>query len=104
MPAGWIDDARRPQYVARLAARRDALPRSWRPRVASPFDYAIIRVVPRVEREEFVNAGVIVFARTLDYLGCACALDVRDVARRSIRADRAAIRRHHRRVRLRGDA
>jgi hypothetical protein len=25
------------------------------------FDYATIRVVPRVEREEFVNAGVIVF-------------------------------------------
>ncbi len=25
------------------------------------FDYAVIRVVPRVEREEFVNAGVIVF-------------------------------------------
>ena len=43
--------------------------------MASPFDYAIVRVVPRVEREEFVNAGVIVFARTLDYLACACALD-----------------------------
>lgn len=26
VPAAWIDDARRPQYVARLAARRDALP------------------------------------------------------------------------------
>jgi hypothetical protein len=25
------------------------------------FDYAVIRVVPRVEREEFVNAGVILF-------------------------------------------
>jgi hypothetical protein len=25
------------------------------------FDYAVIRVVPRVEREEFVNAGIIVF-------------------------------------------
>ena len=25
VPTGWIDDARRPQYVARLAARRDAL-------------------------------------------------------------------------------
>ena len=28
---------------------------------ASSFDYAVIRVVPRVELEEFVNAGVIVF-------------------------------------------
>jgi len=25
------------------------------------FDYAVLRVVPRVEREEFVNVGVIVF-------------------------------------------
>ncbi len=27
------------------------------------FDYAIIRVVPRVEREEFLNVGAIVFCR-----------------------------------------
>jgi hypothetical protein len=27
----------------------------------SSFDYAVIRVVPRVEREEFSNAGVILF-------------------------------------------
>lgn len=26
------------------------------------FDYAIVRVVPRVERDEFVNAGVIIFS------------------------------------------
>jgi len=33
------------------------------------FDYAVLRVVPRVEREEFVNVGVIVFClehRTLE--------------------------------------
>lgn len=29
--------------------------------VPSSFDYAVVRVVPRVEREEFINAGVIVF-------------------------------------------
>ena len=29
------------------------------------FDYAIIRVVPRVEREEFINAGVILFCYRL---------------------------------------
>ena len=34
------------------------------------FDYAIIRVVPKVEREEFANAGVILFCRTLRYLDC----------------------------------
>lgn len=62
--------------------------------MASPFDYAVIRVVPRIEREEFVNAGVIVFARTLDYLGCACALDEARVLALDPTADLAAIRRH----------
>jgi hypothetical protein len=33
-----------------------------------PFQYAVIRVVPRIEREEFVNVGVIVFARTRGFL------------------------------------
>ena len=34
------------------------------------YDYAVIRIVPRVDREEFVNAGVIVFCPALGYLGC----------------------------------
>ena len=33
-----------------------------------PYDYAIVRVVPRVERQEFVNAGVIVSCQPLDFL------------------------------------
>jgi hypothetical protein len=33
------------------------------------FDYAVLRVVPRVERGEFVNAGVIVFCLEKKYLG-----------------------------------
>ena len=32
------------------------------------FDYAVVRVVPRVERGEFVNAGVIVFCPTEAFL------------------------------------
>ena len=39
------------------------------------FDYAIVRVVPLVEREEFVNAGVILFCRTLPFLDARMALD-----------------------------
>ena len=39
------------------------------------FDYAVIRIVPRVERLEFINAGVIVFARTLRYLDARIVLD-----------------------------
>src|SRR6185295_9250336 len=34
----------------------------------SSFEYAVVRVVPRVEREEFVNAGVVLFALERDFL------------------------------------
>lgn len=34
----------------------------------SPYDFAVIRVVPRVEREEFINAGVVVFCPTQKFL------------------------------------
>jgi hypothetical protein len=39
------------------------------------FDYAIIRVVPRVEREEFLNVGAIVFCRPKKYLAARVELD-----------------------------
>ena len=32
------------------------------------FEYAVIRIVPRVEREEFVNAGVIVYCSSQRFL------------------------------------
>jgi Protein of unknown function (DUF3037) len=41
----------------------------------SAFSYAIVRVVPRVERGEGLNAGVILFCRQLDFLGARVALD-----------------------------
>jgi Protein of unknown function (DUF3037) len=41
-----------------------------------PFEYAVVRVVPRVERGESINAGVLVYCRDLDYLGAAVHLDV----------------------------
>jgi hypothetical protein len=34
----------------------------------SSFDYAVLRVVPRVEREEFLNAGVILFCLEQNFL------------------------------------
>jgi hypothetical protein len=39
------------------------------------FDYAVVRVVPRVEREEFVNAGVILFCRARHFLAARIKLD-----------------------------
>ncbi len=41
------------------------------------FDYAVIRVVPRVERDEFVNAGIILHCPTLEFLAARVALDHR---------------------------
>lgn len=44
-------------------------------RAPCSYDYAIVRVVPRVEREEFINAGVIVSCPALEYLAARIELD-----------------------------
>jgi hypothetical protein len=41
----------------------------------SPFQYAVLRVVPDIERGEFLNAGVVLFARTRGFLAARVALD-----------------------------
>lgn len=41
----------------------------------SSYDYAIIRVVPHVERGECINVGVILFCRTRNFLGVRTYLD-----------------------------
>jgi DUF3037 family protein len=43
---------------------------------ASPFSYAVYRVVPRVERGERINVGIVVFSRPLGYLAARTGLDV----------------------------
>jgi hypothetical protein len=43
--------------------------------VRDTFDYAIVRVVPRVERGEQINVGAIVYCRTKSYLEARIALD-----------------------------
>ena len=39
------------------------------------YSYAIVRVVPRVERGEFLNVGVVLFSRELDFLGARFEVD-----------------------------
>lgn len=39
------------------------------------YEYAVIRVVPKVEREEFLNVGVILFCKHLDYIGIRYHID-----------------------------
>lgn len=41
----------------------------------SPYDYAIVRVVPRVERQEFVNVGVILSCPARQFLEARIELD-----------------------------
>jgi hypothetical protein len=43
--------------------------------VPESFDYAIVRVVPRVERGEQINVGIILSCPTRDYLAARIALD-----------------------------
>ena len=45
-----------------------------------PFEYALLRVIPRVERGEGVNVGVVVFCRTRGYLDARIELGARQTA------------------------
>ena len=63
-------------------------------RVRSSYDYAIVRVVPRVERGEFVNAGVILFCRTRRFLGARIALDAGRLAALAPQLDINELNRH----------
>jgi hypothetical protein len=38
------------------------------------FEYALLRAVPRVDRGEFVNIGVVLYSQGHDFLGCAAGL------------------------------
>ena len=39
------------------------------------FEYAVVRVVPKVEREEFLNVGVILYCSKLNFLEVMYTLD-----------------------------
>ena len=41
----------------------------------SSFAYAVVRLVPDIEREEFLNAGLILFCRPRQYLRARTAID-----------------------------
>lgn len=57
------------------------------------FEYAVLRVVPRVERGELINAGVLLYCRALDYLGAQAELDPTRLLALDPSADFAAITR-----------
>jgi hypothetical protein len=60
----------------------------------SSYDYAVIRVVPRVERQEFVNAGIILWCQERDFLEARSELDEARVRMLDAAVDLDAVRRH----------
>ena len=60
----------------------------------SSYDYAIVRVVPRVEREEFVNVGVIVSCPARNFLQARIELDEQRLKALDPAIDIEAIRTH----------
>jgi Protein of unknown function (DUF3037) len=57
------------------------------------YEYAVLRVVPRIERGELINAGVLLYCRALDHLGAAVELDPTRLLALDPSADFAAVTR-----------
>ncbi len=55
------------------------------------FEYAVLHVMPRVERGELMNAGVLLYCRQLDYLAARVELDQERLAALDPQADSGAI-------------
>jgi hypothetical protein len=60
----------------------------------APYEWCLLRVVPRVERGELVNAGVVVYCQSRDVLQAAVELDAQRALALAPDLDVAAVRRH----------
>jgi len=58
------------------------------------YSYAIVRVVPRVERGEFLNVGVVLFSRELDFLGSRFHVDIARLRSLAPAVDIPTVERH----------
>ncbi|MFD1711210.1 DUF3037 domain-containing protein [Ottowia sp. GY511] len=67
-------------------------------RAVEVYDYAVVRVVPRVEREEFINAGVILSCQRTGYLEAAIELDEGRLRALDPHADVDTVQRHLRAI------
>jgi hypothetical protein len=61
---------------------------------SNPFSYAVYRLVPRLERGERINVGVVVFCRPLQFLAARTGLDEARLAALWPELDPAAVRPH----------
>jgi hypothetical protein len=58
------------------------------------YDYAVVRVVPRVEREEFINVGAIVVCAAKNFLGALVATEERRLLALDPTIDLTLLRKH----------
>ena len=59
-----------------------------------PFEYAVLRVIPRVERGECINAGVVLYCQAEKFLGARVHLDPDRLRALDPDADLEAVRAH----------
>lgn len=57
------------------------------------YQYVVLRCVPRVDREEFVNVGVVVYSQLRDFLRCSCDVQPGRIAALAPGFDVAAVHR-----------
>jgi Protein of unknown function (DUF3037) len=58
------------------------------------YEYAVIRVVPEVDREEFLNVGVILFSKKQKFLDSRCHLDEERIKIFSPKLDLEVVKEH----------
>jgi hypothetical protein len=56
------------------------------------FQYVVLRCVPRVDREEFVNVGVVLYCQQAEFLEARCSVDAERLTTLSPDVDVAAVR------------
>ncbi|HEY0083337.1 MAG TPA: DUF3037 domain-containing protein [Pyrinomonadaceae bacterium] len=64
------------------------------------FNYAVVRVVPHTEREEFMNVGVIVSCQAANFLDAAFEVDERRLAAFAPNLDVSELQAHLQAIRL----
>jgi hypothetical protein len=64
------------------------------------FNYAVVRVVPHIEREEFMNVGVILSCQAADFLKAAFEVDEKRLAAFAPRLDVGELQAHLEAIRL----
>jgi DUF3037 family protein len=62
--------------------------------MSKPFEYAVLKVIPRVERGEFINAGVVLYCQADRFLGARIHLDADRLRALDPAADLDAVRAH----------